>query len=163
MASEPQLIVRRIGGVDLRAATELFTQQQRGYGRDVDVDRLRPALQAALEDSDRVLVVGVFHEGLPGFAHGKLVGVLMMTVLVSLEHMGEVGWIEQLYVREDYRRKGLGDRLLATAVDWGAGRGLRTIDVEFGERHDAAAAQGLYGKKGFSQIQRTRLSKLMAG
>ena len=163
MASEPQLIVRRIGGVDLRAATELFTQQQRGYGRDVDVDRLRPALQAALEDSDRVLVVGAFHEGLPGFAHGKLVGVLMMTVLVSLEHMGEVGWIEQLYVREDYRRKGLGDRLLATAVDWGAGRGLRAIDVEFGERHDASAAQGLYGKKGFSQIQRTRLSKTMAG
>lgn len=163
MASEPQLIVRRIGGVDLRAATELFTQQQRGYGRDVDVDRLRPALQAALEDSDRVLAVGAFHEGLPGFAHGKLVGVLMMTVLVSLEHMGEVGWIEQLYVREDYRRQGLGDRLLATAVDWCAGRGLRAIDVEFGERHDAAAAQGLYGKKGFSQIQRTRLSKIMAG
>ena len=27
----------------------------------------------------------------------------------------------------------------------------------------AAAAQGLYGKKGFSQIQRTRLSKIMAG
>jgi len=163
MASEPQLIVRRIGGVDLRAATELFTQQQRGYGRDVDVDRLRPALQAALEDSDRVLVVGAFHEGLPGFAHGKLVGVLMMTVLVSLEHMGEIGWIEQLYVREDYRRKGLGDRLLATAVDWGGGRGLRAIDVEFGEKHDPEAANALYGKKGFAQIRRTRLSKTMAG
>jgi GNAT superfamily N-acetyltransferase len=163
MAEQPQLIVRRIGGVDLRAATELFMQQQRGYGRDVDADRLRPAVQAALEDSDRVLVVGAFHEGLPGFAHGKMVGVLMMTVLVSLEHAGEVGWIEQLYVREDYRRKGLGDRLLSTALDWGAGRGLRALDVEIGDKHDPAAANALYGKKGFSQIQRTRLSKTMAG
>jgi GNAT superfamily N-acetyltransferase len=163
MASEPQLIVRRIGGVDLRAATELFMQQQRGYGRDVDADRLRPAVQAALEDSDRVLVVGAFHEGLPGFAHGKMVGVLMMTVLTSLEHMGEVGWIEQLYVREDYRRKKLGDRLLSTALEWGTGRGLRALDVEIGERHDPAAAQALYGKKGFGQVQRTRLSKLLAG
>jgi GNAT superfamily N-acetyltransferase len=163
MSSEPQLIVRRIGGVDLRAATELFVLQQRGYGRDVDADRLRPAVQAALEDSDRVLVVGAFHEGLPGFAHGKMVGVLMMTVLTSLEHMGEVGWIEQLYVREDYRRKKLGDRLLSTALEWGTGRGLRALDVEIGERHDPAAAQALYGKKGFGQVQRTRLSKLLAG
>lgn len=163
MSSEPQLIVRRIGGVDLRAATELFVQQQRGYGRDVDADRMRPAIQAALEDSDRVLVVGAFHEGLPGFAHGKMVGVLMMTVFTSLEHMGEIGWIEQLYVREDYRRKKLGDRLLATAMEWANGRGLRALDVEIGERHDPAAAQALYGKQGFSQVQRTRLSKIMAG
>jgi GNAT superfamily N-acetyltransferase len=163
MSSEPELIVRRIGGVDLRAATELFVLQQRGYGRDVDADRLRPAVQAALEDSDRVLAVGAFHEGLPGFAHGKMVGVLMMTVLTSLEHMGEVGWIEQLYVREDYRRKKLGDRLLSTALEWGTGRGLRALDVEIGERHDPAAAQALYGKKGFGQVQRTRLSKLLAG
>ncbi len=163
MSSEPQLIVRRIGGVDLRAATELFMQQQRGYGREIDADRLRPAVQAALEDSDRVLVVGAFHEGLPGFAHGKMVGVLMMTVLTSLEHMGEVGWIEQLYVREDYRRKKLGDRLLSTALEWGTGRGLRALDVEIGERHDPAAANALYGNKGFGQVQRTRLSKIMAG
>jgi GNAT superfamily N-acetyltransferase len=163
MASEPQLIVRRIGGVDLRAATELFMQQQRGYGREIDADRLRPAVQAALEDSDRVLVVGAFHEGLPGFAHGKMVGVLMMTVLVSLEHAGEVGWIEQLYVREDYRRKGLGDRLLATALEWSAGRGLRALDVDIGDKHDPAAAQALYGKKGFAEIRRTRLSKTTAG
>jgi GNAT superfamily N-acetyltransferase len=163
MSSEPQLIVRRIGGVDLRAATELFVQQQRGYGRDVDADRLRPAIQAALEDSDRVLVVGAFHEGLPGFAHGKMVGVLMMTVLTSLEHAGEVGWIEQLYVREDYRRKKLGDRLLSMALEWATGRGLRALDVEIGEKHDPAAANALYGNKGFGQVQRTRLSKIMGG
>jgi len=162
MASEPQLIVRRIGGVDLRAATELLVQQQRAYGRDTDADRLRPIVQAALEDSDRVLVLGAFHEGLPGFAHGKMVGVLTMTVLTSLEHAGEVGWIEQLYVREDYRRKGLGDRLLTLALDWSAARGLRALDVEVAERYDPVAAQALYGKKGFSQIRRTRMSKALA-
>lgn len=163
MASEPQLIVRRIGGVDLRAATELLVQQQRAYGREVDADRLRPIVQAALEDSDRVLVLGAFHEGLPGFAHGKMVGVLTMSVLVSLEHAGEVGWIEQLYVRDDYRRKGLGERLLSLTLDWSAARGLRALDVEVAEKYDPAAAQALYGKKGFAQIRRTRLSKMLAG
>jgi ribosomal protein S18 acetylase RimI-like enzyme len=161
--AEPQLIVRRIGGVDLRAATELLVAQQRAYGRDTDADKLRPIVQAALEDVDRVLMLGAFHEGLPGFAHGKMVGMLTMSLLVSIEHAGEVGHIEQLYVRDDYRRKGLGDRLLSLALDWSAGRGLRAIDVEVAERFDATAAQGLYGKKGFNELRRTRLAKSLAG
>jgi ribosomal protein S18 acetylase RimI-like enzyme len=163
MASEPQLIVRRVGGVDIRAATELLVQQQRAYGRETDADRLRPIVQAALEDSDRVLVVGAFHEGLPGFAHGKMVGVLLMTVLVSLEHAGEVGWIEELYVRDDYRRRGLGERLLSMALEWSAGRGLRALDLEVAvEGHNLEAAEHLYFKKGFVRVRRTRLSKTLA-
>lgn len=167
MASEtesPQFSVRRVTGVDLRAATELLVQQQRAYGRDLDADRLRPIVQAALEDSDRVLVVGAFHEGLPGFAHGKMVGVILMTVLISLEHAGEVGWIEELYVRDDYRKKGLGERLLSTALEWSAGRGLRALDLEVAvEGHNLEAAERLYYKKGFEKVRRTRLSKTLAG
>jgi len=164
MASEPQLIVRRVGGVDLRAATELLVTQQRAYGSTVDADGLRPIVQAALEDADRILVVGVFHEGLPGLAHGKMVGVLLMSVLVSLEHRGEVGWIEELYVRDDYRRQGLGDRLLSMAMEWAGGRGLRALDLEVAvEGHNLEAAERLYYKKGFEKVRRTRLSKTLAG
>lgn len=161
--SEPQLIVRRISGVDLRAATELLVNQQRAYGRDIDADRLRPVVQAVLEDGDRTLMLGAFHEGLPGFAHGKMVGVLMMSVVMSLEHVGEVGWIEELFVREDYRRKGLGERLLVLAMEWANGRGLRALDLEVARvGDDPAAAEGLYFKKGFERVQRRRLSKLLA-
>jgi GNAT superfamily N-acetyltransferase len=111
-----------------------------------------------------MLVVGAFHEGLPGFAHGKMVGVLMMSVLVSLEQAGEVGWIEELFVREDYRRKGLGERLLTTALEWAAGRGLRALDLEVAvEGHNLEAAEHLYFKKGFVRVRRTRLSKVTAG
>jgi ribosomal protein S18 acetylase RimI-like enzyme len=164
MTTEPQLIVRRVGGVDLRAATELLVQQQRAYGREIDADRLRPIVQAALEDSDRILVIGAFHEGLPGFAHGKMVGVLLMSVLVSLQHAGEVGWIEELYVRDDYRRRGLGERLLAMALEWAGGRGLRALDLEVAvEGHNLEAAEHLYFKNGFVRVRRTRLSKTLAG
>jgi ribosomal protein S18 acetylase RimI-like enzyme len=156
-----QLVVRRITGVDLRAATELFVHQQRSRGNQaLSEERLRPAVQAALEDADRVLMVGAFHEGLPGFQHGKMVGVLMLNLLVSLEHAGEVGWIEELYVRSDYRRKGLATRLLDLAMDWAQARGLRALDLEIGEGHEGDAAGHLYYKQGFSKIQRSRLQKL---
>jgi GNAT superfamily N-acetyltransferase len=149
-----------VGGVDLRATVELLVHQRRTGGEARPADELRPAVQAALEDSDRTLVIGAFHEGLPGFAHGKMVGVLIMNVLISLEHAGEVGWIEDLFVRDDYRRKGLGQRLLGQALDWAAARGLRAIDLEIGEGHELGAAERIYQKNGFVQIRRARLTRV---
>jgi len=161
--SDRQLVVRRISGVDLRAATELFLHQQRTRGNEgLSEERLRPAVQAALEDADRVLMVGAFHEGLPGFQHGKMVGVLMLNLLVSLEHAGEVGWIEELYVRPDYRKNGLATRMLDLCLDWAAARGLRALDLEIGEPDSPDAATRLYAKKGFSRIHRSRLHKRLA-
>jgi GNAT superfamily N-acetyltransferase len=161
--TNPTLIVRRVGGVDLRAATELLVHQQRALGRAHGETELRPVVQATLEDSDRSLVIGAFHEGLPGFAHGKMVGVLVMSVFFSLEHAGEVGWIEELYVRDDYRRKGLGEKLLSQALDWAEARGLRSLDLETGDADNAAAAERLYSKHGFRKIQRERLTRARGG
>src|SRR5262249_38718917 len=97
--SSPVFVVRRIGGVDLRQTVELLAMARRARGSS-DSEGLRPAVQAALEDSDHVLALGAYHEGLPGFQHGKMVGVLLMTVLISVEHAGEMGWIEELFVRD---------------------------------------------------------------
>src|SRR5262245_35514904 len=131
--SDPLLIIRRVLPVDLRATSELMVEQLRGRGREVEVEQVRNALQAALEDAHRVLVVGAYHEGQPGFAHGKMVGVLFMNVLTSVEHAGEVGWIETLFIKPAYRQKRLATRLLEQALGWGAARGLRHVDVEFSE------------------------------
>jgi GNAT superfamily N-acetyltransferase len=158
MTNEPSVIVRRVSGVDLRATVELLVHQQRAHGHDISEDVLRPAVQAALEDSDRTFVLGAFHEGLPGFAHGKMVGVLMMSVVISLEHAGEVGWIDELFVRADYRKRGLGQRLLSQAMGWAEARGLRALDLEVGERHEPDPATRLYEKQGFKRIQRARLT-----
>jgi GNAT superfamily N-acetyltransferase len=162
-AQKELLVVRRISGVDLRAATELFLHQQRSRGNDgLSEETLRPAVQAALEDADRVLMVGAFHEGLPGFAHGKMVGVLMLNLLVSLEHAGEVGWIEELYVRPDYRRKALATRLLDLTLDWAQARGLRALDLEIGDGSEPDAAGHLYENRGFGRVQRSRLHRRLA-
>jgi GNAT superfamily N-acetyltransferase len=158
MSNEASLVIRRVSGIDLRATVELLTHQQRAQGHDLQEDELRPAVQAALEDSDRTFVLGAFHEGLPGFAHGKMVGVLMMSVMISLEHAGEVGWIDELFVRSDYRKRGLGQRLLSQAMGWAEARGLRALDIEVGERHEPEPATRLYEKQGFKRIQRARLT-----
>lgn len=157
------LLVRRVTGVDLRGAVELLVNEAKARGREVSGDELRPAVQAMLEDSDRTLVVGAYHEGLPGFAHGKMVGMFVMHVLPSMAQNGEVGWIQKLFVRPEYRKKGLGGRMLDQGLEWAQGRGLRAIDLEVGEGGDLAdAAEKLYAKKGFRKIQRIRLTNTPA-
>jgi GNAT superfamily N-acetyltransferase len=162
MTSEPILVVRRVSGVDLRPAVELLVHQARAHRRDITADELRPAVQAMLEDSDRTLMMGAFHEGLPGFQHGKMVGLVLMNVFFSLEQAGEAGWIEELYVRDDYRRKGLGSRLLDQALDWARGRGVRSLDLEVGEGHEPEAAHHMYLRRGFQRLERARLSLRLA-
>jgi GNAT superfamily N-acetyltransferase len=152
------LVVRRLSGVDLRATVELLTHQQRAHGNNLTEEELRPLVQDTLEDSDRTLVLAAFHEGLPGFAHGKMVGVLMMTVTISLEHAGEVGWIDELFVRNEYRKKGLAQRMLSMALGWAEARGLRAIDLEVGEKHEPEPATRLYQRQGFQRINRARLT-----
>jgi GNAT superfamily N-acetyltransferase len=156
--SEPNLIVRRVSGVDLRPAVELLVHQAKAHGHGAAADHLRPTVQAMLEDSERTLMIGAFHEGLPGFQHGKMVAVLLMNVFFSLEHAGEAGWIEELFVREDYRKRGLARRLLEQAIEWSQGRGVRAVDLELGDGHEPAAADHLYIQRGFGKLHRTRLS-----
>jgi GNAT superfamily N-acetyltransferase len=161
MDTDPQLIVRRVMPVDLRGVTQLLVERRGVRGSAPDEEKIHQVAQAALE-SPSVLIVGAYHEGQPGFAHGKLVGLLIMHNLVSIEDLGEVGWIETLFVRPAYRRKGLAKRLLTQALGWGEARGLRRMDVEWTEAHDTAAADHLYRTQGFDLVRRSRMTRALS-
>lgn len=159
MEIDPKLlIVRRVMPVDLRGLTELLVERQRAREANPDADQIRNIAQAALEHPS-VLVVGAYHEGQPGFAHGKLVGFLMMHVQISFEDLGEIGWIGTLFVRPPYRRRGLADRLLQQALPFAEARGLRRINLEFSDEHETEAATHLYRKHGFDLVRRSRMTR----
>jgi ribosomal protein S18 acetylase RimI-like enzyme len=158
VVDKKDLVVRRVLPVDLRACAELLVKSLERRGAPPDADRVRNTVQSALEDSQRVLVVGAYHEHQPGFAHGKMVGVLVMSAIPSVEHAGELGWIETLFVRPDYRKLGLGEQMLAQALTWSHTRGFRHLDLEVGEGDDSAAAARLYQKHGFRARTSSRLA-----
>jgi [ribosomal protein S18]-alanine N-acetyltransferase len=62
--------------------------------------------------------------------------------------------INNIGVREESRRKGLGAALLGAALDEGARRGARLAVLEV--REGNAAAQALYGRFGFEVVGRRR-------
>ena len=57
-------------------------------------------------------------------------------------------WLEDLYVEERARRRGVGEALVAAAIERAAARGCRRIDLDVNE--DNAAARALYESLGFS-------------
>jgi ribosomal protein S18 acetylase RimI-like enzyme len=60
---------------------------------------------------------------------------------------GRQGFLSLLVVRENYRRLGIGARLLQMAIDYGAQRGFQNLRLEV--ERDNLAAQALYQVAGF--------------
>ena len=58
-------------------------------------------------------------------------------------------WLEDLYVEESARRKGVGDELVRLALQVAAERGARRMELDVSEANDAARA--LYSRHGLSE------------
>jgi ribosomal protein S18 acetylase RimI-like enzyme len=83
-------------------------------------------------------------------------GVCQLRYRFSVWMAAEDCWLEDLYVREDARRRGLGRALVAAALERARERGARRVELDVNETNDRALA--LYEELGFSAA-----SKGMAG
>lgn len=75
-------------------------------------------------------------------------GVLQLRFRHSIWTAATDAWIEDLYVREDARRHGLGDALITLAIELVTERGCRRVELDTSEEN--AAALALYERHGFS-------------
>ncbi|MBE0415525.1 MAG: ribosomal protein S18-alanine N-acetyltransferase [Dehalococcoidia bacterium] len=69
--------------------------------------------------------------------------------LVGLRIMGDVAYLTTIGVREAYRRQGIGELLLISAIDLALMRNARVATLEV--RASNSAAQALYEKYGFTK------------
>lgn len=74
----------------------------------------------------------------------------------SLEYEGKCAWIDELYVEEDYRGKGIGSQLLDLAEDISRRHGARTLHLEV--NHENPAIE-LYRRRGFVDHHRYLMTK----
>jgi ribosomal protein S18 acetylase RimI-like enzyme len=75
-------------------------------------------------------------------------GVLQLRFRFSVWKAAPDAWIEDLFVREDARRAGVGDALMTLAAQRARERGARRIELDTNEEN--AAALALYERHGFS-------------
>lgn len=75
-------------------------------------------------------------------------GVLQLRFRFSVWKAAPDAWIEDVFVRADARRSGVGDALLTLAIEVAAQRGAKRIELD--TKEDNAPALALYERHGFS-------------
>ena len=112
----------------------------------------RRTLAGILEDRSlgRVWILG---EG------AETVGYMILTLGYSLEYRGRDAFVDELFVREDRRRRGLGRKAVQVMERACRELGVRALHLEV-ERPNAAA-RGLYRKLGFVDHERILMTKLI--
>jgi len=87
--------------------------------------------------------------------------VLQLRFRWSLWKDAPDAWVEDLFVRADARRGGLGDALVRLAIERATARGARRIELDCFE--DNAPALALYERNGFSTRSKGAARSLLLG
>jgi GNAT superfamily N-acetyltransferase len=82
---------------------------------------------------------------------GEVVGMVSLLFTVSTAEGGPVCWLEDMVVRPDCRRKGLGSRLLQHALDHAQLHGFTRITLLTDRTNEGA--QRFYGRHGFCRSE----------
>ncbi len=87
-------------------------------------------------------------------AEGKPIGVAYVARILSLEHGGWSGWLDELYALPEWRSRGVGSALLAAAIAAATERGWTSLDLEVDTDHQRVIS--LYQRNLFRPVSRTR-------
>lgn len=88
------------------------------------------------------------------------VGYVVLCFGYSLERLGRDAFVDEFYLREEYRGRGWGGKAMAFLEDAAREVGIRTLHLEV--VRDNAAALNLYRNMGFHEHASTFLSKWIA-
>src|SRR5512139_179850 len=127
MADEPTLL-------------ELMREFYRHEGMAWDERAARAALHGVLADASHGAAVLIEQDG-------ALAGYLVVCFGWSLEFQGRDAFVDELWVRERFRGRGLGTRALEIAADLCRAAGVRALHLEVERRN--TRAQEVYRRAGF--------------
>ena len=122
-------------------------------GHGFDADKARGALTALLRDAGLGLAWLILDDEVP-------VGYIVLCFGYSLEWLGRDAFVDEFYLREEYRGRGWGRAAMAFLEDAARDAGVRALHLEV-VRENAAALE-IYRRTGFQEHESTFLSKWIA-
>lgn len=118
---------------------------------ETPADLLHSVVDSVLSDSRHGFILLAANDG-------EAIGVSYAASHLSAEHGGTVGWLEELYVRGEWRGRGVGSALLEATIARAQELRWRGLELEVVAGHERAAA--LYLRHGFNALPRTRYTHL---
>ena len=140
--------VRKATSEDILALVEMMREFYAEADYPLDRDWAAGSFSALLRDDSLGAAWIVSRDSEPA-------GYVVLTVRFSMEYGGLDAFVDDLFVRPAFRRRGLGRALLRALFDECGRRRVLAVHVEVGE--DNAAAKALYGGFGLKQGDDGRL------
>ena len=131
--------IRRITKQESELVTELFNKYRIFYKQDTDIKLAKKYIQSRLDNDDSIIFVA-FIQNIP-------VGFTQLYPVYSSVHACKNWLLNDLYVDEDHRKKGIGQELIKTVMEFAKQNGATT--VELSTAIDNYTAQSLYENIGF--------------
>jgi GNAT superfamily N-acetyltransferase len=142
-----EITIQPLGAAAVDAVAALFEMQLAEHGVQRSPVELRSGLAALLTEPQQGFVLVAISDENP-------IGVAYAARILSLEHGGRSGWLEELYVLPSWRGRGVGSALLAAVVAGARERGWAALDLEVDANHQRVVP--LYARNCFQPVHRTR-------
>jgi|SRR5471030_80977 len=133
--------IRQAALADIEALSVLFDGYRQFYGRDSDVPAAKQFLTDRFGNGESVLFIA--HDG------SKPIGFTQLYPSFSSVSLGRIYVLNDLFVNELGRRKGVGAKLLTAAADFA--RAVGAIRLALSTSNTNAAAQTLYEAEGWER------------
>src|SRR6266850_8200864 len=123
-----EFTIKPLDGQALAAVAGLFEMQLAEHDVRRSQGELVSGLKTLLSEPQQGFVLSAVSDG-------KAVGVAYAARILSLEHGGWSGWLDELYVLPPWRGQGVGSALLAAVVAGAIERGWAALDLEVDSSH----------------------------
>jgi len=141
---------------DAETVARLLIEFRDWYGRDWPSDNAFLAgVERLIERQDTEYLLATPDDDSPP------VGVCQLRYRWGIWLAAEDCWLEDLYVREDARRDGVGSALVELAITRARERGCRRVELDVSHENDAGKA--LYERFGFSVGYKPPAPNLLMG
>ncbi len=131
----------------------LFEAQFREHAIPSAAERIVANLRTLARHPEQGFVLTATSAGAP-------MGVAYAARILSLEHGGWSGWLEEFYFLPEWRGRGVGTRLLTAVIAEAKARGWAALDLEVDASHERVI--GLYAGNGFEPVARNRFGRRLA-
>ncbi|PPD33610.1 MAG: GNAT family N-acetyltransferase [Methylomonas sp.] len=135
------ITVRQVVLSDLDALVPLFDSYRRFYGRSSDLQAAREFLLARFNHGESAVFIA--HEG------NKPVGFTQLYPSFSSVSLARIFVLNDLFVDEHARRKGVASKLITAAIDYASSLGAVRVSLSTATSNEAA--QRLYQSAGWKR------------
>jgi GNAT superfamily N-acetyltransferase len=141
MSSAPRVWLAELDEAEIVADLLVAFRDHLGSGRPSD-NAMLAGVERLMEGVEAEFLLASPDEDSPP------AGVAQLRFRFSVWEAAPDCWLEDVFVREDARRRGVGEALVQMAIERARDRGSRRIELDTNE--DNAAALALYERLGFS-------------